>query len=82
MALQADRQFSEVLKVFPDLITDSLRLTRIVNRADHKEVRERRDWAKVENPNIRGFFGFGRPDGGGPIAMGPGGGGLAGRLAG
>jgi hypothetical protein len=47
------------LQLQADFFADGLNLLGIGPAADYKEIRERRNTAQIQNPDIDCFFGFG-----------------------
>lgn len=67
ITLDADRPPAGFFHAFSNLIANCLPLPGIAGRADYKVVGERGDFAEVEDFQIFGFFGLGRPGRNQPI---------------
>jgi hypothetical protein len=60
--LDADRQLAPVFQPEVDFVTDRLILPAVVARANQKIVGEGGDLAEIENDNVLGLLGLGRPN--------------------
>ena len=58
VTFDTDRVFAAMGEVNADFFTDGLDLARIRPGADDEEIRERCDFAQVQDFDIEGFFGF------------------------
>ncbi len=68
VSFRADREFAKRFELAVNFVAYGLPLPGIAGGADHKEVSEGGDLSQVEHAEISGFFGFGCPNSGRPVA--------------